>query len=61
MAHVDAGKQLQQSVSFTITGKIHKIGETHEGIKMDWMEQEQKNAGRHHICRYNSTMGWSPR
>ena len=36
-------KQLQLSVSFYYTGKIHKIGETHEGAsQMDWMEQEQE-------------------
>ncbi len=40
MAHVDAGKQLQQSVSFT-TGKIHKIGETHEGASQ--MDRLSKN------------------
>ena len=36
-------RQLQQSVSLYYTGKIHKIGETHEGAsQMDWMEQEQE-------------------
>ena len=36
-------KQQQLSVFFYYTGKIHKIGETHEGAsQMDWMEQEQE-------------------
>ena len=36
-------KQLQQSVFLYYTGKIHKIGEVHEGsATMDWMEQEQE-------------------
>ena len=36
-------KQLQQSVFYIYTGKIHKIGEVHEGnATMDWMEQEQE-------------------
>ena len=43
MAHVDAGKTTLLSVFFNYTGKIHKIGETHEGAsQMDWMEQEQE-------------------
>ena len=34
-------RQLRLNVFFT-TGRIHKIGETHEGAsQMDWMEQEQ--------------------
>ena len=40
MAHVDAGKT--ERILY-YTGKIHKIGETHEGAsQMDWMEQEQE-------------------
>ncbi|MCL2114550.1 elongation factor G [Lactococcus protaetiae] len=43
MAHVDAGKTTTTERVLYYTGKIHKIGETHEGAsQMDWMEQEQE-------------------
>ena len=43
MAHVDAGKTTTTERILYYTGKIHKIGETHEGAShMDWMEQEQE-------------------
>ena len=43
MAHIDAGKTTcTERVRFH-TGKIHKIGETHDGAsQMDWMAQEQE-------------------
>jgi len=43
MAHIDAGKTTCSERILYHTGKIHKIGETHDGAaQMDWMEQEQE-------------------
>ena len=43
MAHIDAGKTTTTERILYYTGKIHKIGETHEGgATMDWMEQEKE-------------------
>ncbi|MEG0021488.1 MAG: elongation factor G [Bacilli bacterium] len=43
MAHIDAGKTTCTERVLYHTGKIHKIGETHDGAaQMDWMAQEQE-------------------
>ena len=43
MAHIDAGKTTFSERVLFHTGKIHKIGETHDGAaQMDWMAQEQE-------------------
>src|SRR5687768_14218298 len=42
-AHIDAGKTTCTERILYYTGKVHKIGEVHEGAAtMDWMEQEQE-------------------
>lgn len=43
IAHIDAGKTTVTEGILYITGKVHKIGEVHEGeATMDWMEQERE-------------------
>jgi len=43
MAHIDAGKTTTSERILFYTGRVHRMGETHEGgATMDWMEQEQE-------------------
>src|SRR6266436_6230155 len=43
MAHIDAGKTTCTERILFYTGKLHRLGEVHEGTAtMDWMEQEQE-------------------
>lgn len=43
MAHIDAGKTTVTERMLFYSGRVHKIGETHDGAAtMDWMDQEQE-------------------
>ncbi len=43
MAHIDAGKTTTTERVLFYTGRLHRLGEVHEGTAtMDWMEQEQE-------------------
>src|SRR5690606_13923366 len=43
MAHIDAGKTTTTERILFYTGKVHRMGETHDGSAvMDWMVQEQE-------------------
>ncbi len=43
MAHIDAGKTTTTERILYYTGKVHRIGEVHDGAAtMDWMEQEKE-------------------
>ena len=43
MAHIDAGKTTTTERILYYTGRLHKVGEVHDGAAtMDWMEQEKE-------------------
>lgn len=57
MAHIDAGKTTTTERILYYTGKIHKIGEVHDGTAtMDWMVQEQERGIT--ICSAAVTCFW---
>ena len=57
ISHIDAGKTTVSERILYFSGKIHKIGEVHEGTAtMDWMEQEQQRGIT--ITASNTTCQW---
>ena len=50
MAHIDAGKTTTTERILFYTGRVHRIGETHEGsATIDWMVQERINKARNQV------------
>ena len=59
MAHIDAGKTTATERILYYTGKIHKIGEVHDGAATtDWMVQEQERGIT--ITSAAITAAWAP-
>lgn len=60
IAHIDAGKTTVTERILFYTGKIHKLGETHDGeSQMDWMEQERERGIT--ITSAATTCFWQPK
>ena len=60
MAHIDAGKTTTTERILYYTGRIHKMGETHDGAgTMDWMAQEQERGIT--ITSAATTCFWQPK
>jgi elongation factor G len=58
MAHIDAGKTTTTERILFFTGKVHRIGEVHDGAAtMDWMEQEKERGIT--ITSAATTCGWN--
>ena len=59
MAHIDAGKTTTTERILFYTGRVHRIGETHEGsATMDWMVQEQEQERGITITSAATTCRW---
>lgn len=57
MAHIDAGKTTCTERILFYTGRIHKLGETHEGAsQMDWMDPGAGAWNHDYLCCDNSSV-----
>ena len=55
-AHIDAGKTTMTERILYYTGRLHRLGEVHDGAAtMDWMDQEKektKQCQKNYILKY---------